>query len=232
MADSSSSLSPEKRLLQLIEGGSQGGTSAGGSGGGPEGGGSEKPPKMPSKTPQEWAAFAKEKAQNFFADFKSKINLKTANKTAQIGLVCLALIALANTAYEIHMANSDPLKGLEVSLRKMVPIDLDETNFDAGTLQNSDARNVFLPFAKREEIKSVAAPVGAGRLVEMTKNFRLTGISYDPENAKAAYCMIEDLQKSITTFLRVGDKISGIKVAKILEDSVELEYEGEKIEIH
>ncbi|HCM42772.1 MAG TPA: hypothetical protein DIS66_05640 [Candidatus Omnitrophica bacterium] len=239
MADSSASLSPEKRLLQLIEGGSPGAAEASNAPSSPSGkdGKARKTPKpsfkMPPKTPAEWIAFLKEKSQKFFSDFRSKFSLKTANKTAQIGLVLLAVVALGNTAYEMKLSSGDPLNGLDVAMRKMVPIDLDESIFESSVAQKPEARNVFLPFAKREEIQATQKTVtGSGKLIEMTKNFKLTGISFDPENVKAAYCMIEDLQKSITSFLRVGDRISGVKVSGILDDRVELEYEGEKFEIH
>ena len=230
MADSSSSLTPEKRLLNLIESGGKGEAAS-------------EPKARPVVTQTSTANTASlkslttvsvvEKAQLFFEDFKKRFGIKTVNSGARVVLVGLALVTIVNAAYEMKVAGRDPLFGLDVPERKITRIDVDETVIDAGKMQGQDSRNVFLPFAKREELLAAKpdASSSSAKLVEMTKTMKLTGISYNPEDATGTYCMIEDLQKNITVFLREGDQISGMKVAKILEESVQLQYENEKIEI-
>ena len=60
---------------------------------------------------------------------------------------------------------------------------------------------------------------------------KLTGISVNPTDPSQTFCMIEDVEKNITTFLKVGDSILGLKVANIREDSIILQYQGETIEV-
>ncbi len=230
MADSSSSLTPEKRLLNLIESGSKGEAAPG-----PEirpVAPSSSETDLPSADSKDVSVGAVEKVRLFFLNFKARLGIKTVNKTARFILAGLAVVTLVNAAYEMKIAGRDPLFGLDAPERKLTHIDVDEPGLDTSKIQSQDSRNVFLPFSKREELQAAKPDIsGAGKLVEMTKTLKLTGISYNPADEKATYCMIEDLQKNITVFLRVGDQISGMKVAKILEESVELQYENDKIEI-
>lgn len=66
------------------------------------------------------------------------------------------------------------------------------------------------------------------KLVEMTENFRLVGISWssDPD------VMIEDVKNPRTLFLKKGQLIDNqIKVEAIFKDKVILSYGGEEIEL-
>ena len=69
------------------------------------------------------------------------------------------------------------------------------------------------------------------RFQQMIKKLKLTGISYNPTDPKSAFCMIEDVEKNITTFLHVGDPVGLMKVGKINEDFVVLEQGNETVEI-
>ena len=234
MADSSSSLTPEKRLLHLIESGGKGEAASGAlpAGGSTPSLSASAPTRSANlKAPIAQESFA-EKASLFFSDFRANLGIKTVNRTARYLLIGLALMTLGNALYEMKTSGRDPLFGLDAPDRKVTPISDDEPAFDANKISGTDTRNVFMPFAKRDELQAAKpASASAGRLVEMTKTLKLTGISYNPEDEKTTYCMIEDLQKNITVFLRVGDQISGMKVGKILDESVELTYENDKIEI-
>ncbi len=235
MADPSSSLTPEKRLLHLIESGGKGEAASGAL---PAGGGSTQ--SLAGSAPTRSASLKApvsqeslfEKISIFLSDFRANLGIKTVNRTARYLLIGLALVTLGNALYEMKTSGRDPLFGLDAPERKVTPINDDEPVFDASKISDTDTRNVFMPFAKRDEMLA-AKPVSesAGRLVEMTKTLKLTGISYNPDDEKTTYCMIEDLQKNITVFLRVGDQISGMKVGKIQDESVELTYENDKIEI-
>ena len=230
MADSSSSLTPEKRLLHLIESGGKGEATPGAA---PA---QAKVSPAPSSSPVSSTPAVQEtsfeKVTAFFTNFKMRLGIKSVNQTARYILIALALVTLGNALYEMRTAGRDPLFGLDAPERKVARMDEEESVFDANKTQSTDSRNVFLPFTKREEMQAARpGALAAGRLVEMTKTLKLTGISYNPQDEKTTYCMIEDLQKNITVFLRVGDQILGMKVSRILEESVELEYENDKIEI-
>lgn len=227
MADSSASLTPEKRLLNLIENGGKSEAPSGGR-------------LPPSAAPTSGAApvlkepfrLSFQDIGQFFLSLKDRFGLKTVNQVAHVFLAGLMLVTAGNAVYEMKMSGKDPLAGLEIPERKVALMNIDEENYDASKMQSSDARNVFLPFAKREEQQvAQAGSSGSAKLLEMTKTMKLTGISFNPEDKQATYCMIEDLSKNITVFLREGDQISGMKVGKILEESIELQYENEKIEI-
>lgn len=233
MADPDPQLSPEKRLLQLIEGS---GKSAGGekpAGAAPSMSGAKgRAAAMNIESFKQKTQQYKEKALSAWKSFQNGFGLHEANKLARVVLILLIAFAVINAAYEMRISQKDPLSGLDVPQRKITDISIDEPTIGSSFLQNSDARNIFLPFSKREEVKAESQKnSSSSQLVEMTKNLKLTGISYNPEDPKKAYCMIEDLQKSLTTFLRIGDQISGMKVAKINEESVELQHDDEKIEI-
>lgn len=232
MADSSSSLTPEKRLLNLIESGGKGEAVSEARARSVETQASANDANVADARALT-AVSPLEKVRIFFDDFKKHFGIKTVNSVARIVLAGLALVTIANAAYEMKIAGRDPLFGLDVPERKVTRIDVDEPGMDASKIPGQDSRNVFLPFAKREELLAAKPDVSSGsaRLVEMTKTMKLTGISYNPEDTTGTYCMIEDLQKNITVFLREGDQISGMKVAKILEESIQLQYENEKIEI-
>lgn len=230
MADSSSSLTPEKRLLNLIENGGKSGAASTGQ----DSLGTAMPgrPAFSGPSFEERMKNAPDQIRNYFVNFRDRFGLKTINKTARILLGVLSLLTLGNALYEMKMAGRDPLLGLDIADRKISRIDVDEPAFDASKIQSSESRNVFLPFAKREELAvSKTQNSGSGKLLDMTKTLKLAGISFNPEDPKATYCMIEDLQKSITVFLREGDYVSGMMVGKILEESVTLQYENDKIEI-
>jgi hypothetical protein len=232
MADPDPQLSPEKRLLQLIEG----------SGKNP---GGQKPPGISAGTPgAKGMSFSKQSLKQTFAESKEKLKVRwgtfrtqfglhEANKVARIILILLIAFSVINAAYEMQISQRDPLAGLDMPQRKMADINIDEPALGNSVLQNSDTRNIFLPFSKREEVKAeIQKNSPSAQLLELTKNLKLTGISYNPEDPKAAYCMIEDIQKNLTSFLHVGDKVGGAEVAKINAESVELEYNNEKIDIH
>jgi hypothetical protein len=90
---------------------------------------------------------------------------------------------------------------------------------------------MFMPYGKRQEEAEKLQKEQSSRLADMTKKLKLTGISYNPGDPKSAFCMIEDVEKSITTVLREGDPVGLLKVQKIYEDRVVLEQGNETIEI-
>ena len=67
--------------------------------------------------------------------------------------------------------------------------------------------------------------------MEITKTLKLTGISYFEGDASRTFCMIEDIQKNITTFLRQGESLGGVTVKEIRQDNVVLKLGEEEMEI-
>lgn len=98
-----------------------------------------------------------------------------------------------------------------------------------GSLDDEAKRNVFVPVEKTETKKESGSASLA--LIELTKDLKLTGISVDPDNPERTFCMIEDIKKNVTTFLKKGDSISGMKVGDISSDEVTLLYNDEKIQL-
>ena len=228
MADADSSLTPEKRLLKLIEE--------------PQ---SEKP-EGPGKKRVPWhASFslpvvksrlgqARERASSFLKRSKVSFDIRTLNGIVTGIIVLLGIVLFMNTLYEMKALNSNILTDqLIVTASKMFDMmPLETKDRAADLLQNSqDSRNIFLPFGKRVKETEPEKANNSSKLLEMTKTLKLTGISYNPENPDRAFCMIEDLAKSITVFLRAGDQVSGLKVAKINPTTVTLEFQGETIEM-
>lgn len=228
MADADSSLTPEKRLLKLIEE--------------PQ---SEKPGE-PEKKRAPWHAFfsipvlksrldqAKERALSFLKQRKVPFGIRMLNGGGMVITAILGVILFVNTLYEMKALNSNALTDpLIVPASKMLDMMSVETkDRTAGLLESTqDNRNIFLPFGRRVKEAEPEKVSNSSKLIEMTKTLKLTGISYNPENPEKAFCMIEDLAKNITVFLRTGDQVSGLKAEKINATSITLEYQGETIEM-
>ncbi len=240
MADSGSSLTPEKRLLNLIESGGKANPAEPVSGSG----GSSVPHASPTRPAMagmsgpaggfdlhSFVANLSENTRLWTDSLRKRFGLKAANQIARFVLILFVLGAFGSAAYEHYVAGKNPLDGLDAPAHQLTPVSLDEEDKSAAQINVAESRNVFLPFAKREEVQQVSQKSESGRMVEMTKVLKLTGISFNPADEKATYCMIEDLAKNITVFLRVGDRINGMRVSQIRDESIELEYENDKIEI-
>ena len=225
MADADSSLTPEKRLLKLIE---------------------EPQSEKPGKKRAPWhASFslpvlksrlgeAKERAFSLLKLDKISFDIRTLNGAVMVLIVIVGAALFMNTLYEMKALNANILTDqLIVTASKMLDLmPLEATDRAAELLQNpQDSRNIFMPFSKRVKEAEPEKVSNSLKLVEMTKTLKLTGISYNPENPDRAFCMIEDLAKSITVFLRAGDQVSGLKVTKINPTTVTLEFQGETFEM-
>lgn len=228
MADADSSLTPEKRLLKLIE------EPQSEKSGPPRKGGSWKTLFSPAAWKVRFGMM-KEGFQSFLKQKKFNLNIRTLNGVVTVATVMLVAFFLMNTVYEIKSLNTDALtEQLIVPTSKMIDMMPIEIKEHTTSLLDSaeEERNVFLPFGKRtKETTPQVGTTNSLKLVEMTKDLKLTGISYNPEMPDRAFCMIEDLSKSVTLFLRAGDHVLGMKVQKINPNTVVLEYQEETIEI-
>ncbi len=232
MAEPDPSLTPEKRLLQLIEGG-----------------GRDEPAVKTRSSPREniFAKFQevlspegmkqflegqKEAWSDAFKNRKDFLNLKGLNKLAKVFTVGLAVFLLLNMVYEIKVVNSNYVSNLQIPKREVADINLsDKKIFDTNLLKDAEKLNVFIPLSKREEKKEDKKDEMSLKLVDMIKQWKLAGISIYPNSPERTFCMIEDLQKNTTTFLKVGDTISGLKIDRINPDSVVLRFNEETIEL-
>ncbi len=232
MAEPDPSLTPEKRLLQLIEGG-----------------GRDEPAVKTRSAPKEnvFAKFQellspegikqfldvqKEAWTDAFKNRKDFLNLKGLNRIAKVFTVGLAIFLVLNMVYEIKVVNSNYVSNLQIPKREVADINLsDKKIFDTNLLKDAEKLNVFVPLSKREEKKEDKKDEMSLKLVDMIKQWKLAGISIYPNSPERTFCMIEDLQKNTTTFLKVGDTISGLKIDKINPDSVVLRFNEETIEL-
>lgn len=236
MADTDSSLTPEQRLLKLIE--EQGGKE-----------GSDKPGEATAtktrkeRAPIDWRAlltpgaikarlaFFRERVTQGVKSHQTKLELKQVNKLLKAATVCLAVYLVFGILYEIRHVNRDYVEELSLPSSRLseVPI-APPASFESSIFDELTGRNIFIPIGKRAETAEQTSGVTL-KLLEMTQNLKLTGISVNPDEPSRTFCMIEDISKSITTFLKEGDSFSGLRVAEIKPESVVLQYQDEKIEI-
>ncbi|MBU1087193.1 MAG: hypothetical protein KKD05_06700 [Candidatus Omnitrophica bacterium] len=96
-------------------------------------------------------------------------------------------------------------------------------------LEKAEVRDVFqMGFAKRKEVDFKEEDINKiSKLSELTKNFKLVGISW----SDAPDAIIENPEIDKTYFVRKGYMIDDIKVYDIQKDRVVLRYKGEEVEI-
>lgn len=234
MADSDSSLTPEKKLLQLIEGGSSEGSSA------PKAPAAKKAANPFDKLKD---ILSPEGIKTFIVDFKSNavhlyqnrhelISLSGVNAIVKLFTIILGIYLLLNVIYEIKVVNTNYVANLQIPQREMSDISMSDTRiFDTNLLQEVDKLNVFIPYNKREQVEEKTEEKMSMQLVGLIKDWKLAGISIYPDDPGRTFCMVEDLLKSSTTFLKVGDTISGLVVDEIKPDSVTLRFNDETIEL-
>ena len=225
MADPGSSLTPEKRLLKLIEEPQSEATQKGGPG-------FQLKSLLSVAALKGRLAYAKEYGLSFVKQKKESISLKQIGATAKIGTVGLGLYLGVNLMWEVNALHQDYKTGFDISQKEMVDLPVSEGRvFDPAFFHEVERRNIFLPNSKRVEAQNAETNSMSLKLVEFTKDLKLTGISVNPENPERTFCMIEDIKKNTTTFLKVGDTISGLEVKSIKSDGVVLRHEKEEIEI-
>ena len=228
MADSNDpSLTPEKRLLELIE--------------------------EPGAHNQEVAAKAKKKGlkdlfsfaalQGKFESFKGQgdaylkkkkktFGIRELNKILKAVVGVMVLIFGVSLLLDLSSLKQDFAKSIQVQESQMFETEAaKEDTAEGAAVEQWDLGKMFMPYGKRQEEANKLQKEQSSRLAEMVKKLKLTGISYNPAEPQSAFCMIEDVEKNITTFLRAGDPIGLLKVGKINEDFVVLEQGNETVEI-
>jgi hypothetical protein len=108
----------------------------------------------------------------------------------------------------------------------------DERKYTVDLFADPKQRNVFVPYEKPVKMEEQSqSSVMSLKLLDITKDLKLTGISLNPANPAETFCMVEDIKKGMTSFLKVGDTINGLNVEDIKQDSVVLGYQKERIEV-
>ncbi len=226
MADTvdNSSITPEKRLLDLIE----------------EPSAHADEPTITTKKKKFFslddikAKFSElgRKNRNVIEKYQKSFGIKEINKV--LGGVVWVMIFIFAVVF-IH----DFLELREDFSISVNPPDV--RTFDTDTQVSAASKNdsvsewdlgkIFMPYGKRQEEAERQQKAHSDRLAEMTQKLKLTGISYNPADPSKAFCMIEDLEKGITIFLREADPIGLLRVSKIYEDRVVLEQGNETVEL-
>jgi hypothetical protein len=222
-----SSLTPEKRLLELIEE--------------PDSHKKEVTVETKKKSLKELlspvslqdkiAAF-RGQSEALLKKHRKSFGIKALNQILRVVVGVMVLIFLVSFVVDLAGMRQDFSKSIQVPDSKMFELEPPkEGSAEGSAVENWDLGKMFMPYGKRQADAEKAQKEESSRLAEMTKKLKLTGISYNPVDPKAAFCMIEDMEKSITTFLREGDPVGLLRVGKIYEDRVVLEQGNETIEI-
>jgi hypothetical protein len=228
MADSNDpSLTPEKRLLELIEepdAHKREITSA-----------TKKKELANLLSPaafQEKFLSLKGQGEALFKKYKGSFGIKELNRILRAVVGVMILYFAVSLIVDLVGVNQDFSKSIHVPDSKMFEMEPPkDVSVEGSSVEKWDLGKMFMPYGKRQEEAEKLQKEQSSRLADMTKKLKLTGISYNPIDPKSAFCMIEDVEKSITTFLREGDPIGLLKVSKIYEDRVVLEQGNETIEI-
>ncbi|MBI4845186.1 MAG: hypothetical protein HY810_01710 [Candidatus Omnitrophica bacterium] len=225
-------VSPEKRLLEIIEKQGADGTACSPLS---EGGKYFSPTALRARV-----AFFKDKFKRAnWKKLKLSVNLETVNILLQL-LIITAVISLG-ISIKIESEALGKGKNLVVTAAQ-TEVEANAVADIASLLKSKDyyinkvaERNLFsikeeekeaeaVDFKKEEKEQENAALV---KLKEITKDLKLVGISWseDPD------AIIEDLFLKKTYFVKKGFKIEGIIVRDIQRDKVILRYEGEEVEL-
>ncbi len=224
MANPDASLTPEKRLLDLIEepDAHKADVAAG----------AEKARRSGLFSP---TALKEKFAANTAATVRwvqASFGIKDLNRILKIVVVVLAVVFLVMLVIDVMALRRDIVGSIKVpdsQALEMAPVT--DAPKGAVAVENWDLNKMFIPYGKRIEAEKQVQDQSV-RLVDMIKNLRLTGISLNPKDPQLAFCMIEDIEKGITTFLREGDPVNMLRVQKIAEDRVVLALGDETVELH
>ena len=232
MADTDSSLTPEQRLLKLIEEQESKDTDGAGGAGKQTGNRFDFRALLSPAGIRAQIESARDALKAGFKKPKSPLQIKKVNQFLKIGAILCGCYFIVNLLFDLGSLNRNLEQELSLKSTDLNEINLDEeTQAGESFFDETGVRNVFAPLDKRIQVTDEETSSLTLKVLELTEKLKLTGISIHPDDSKRTFCMIEDLEKNITTFLKEGDTISGLRVSTIKEDSVILQYQDEKIEI-
>ena len=226
MAEPDPSLTPEKKLLKLIEepiaapGGEK-----------PKGGFNLASLLSPSALKGR-IAYAKDNLVSFIKDRKEPIDFRQVNRVVKMITVGFGVYLTGAILYEVSTVYRNLDSEFNISPKEMAEAPETETRkLDQNLFEEVQNRNIFMPQEKRVSPEQTETQAESLRLVEITKDLKLTGISINPKDSSRTYCMVEDLKKNVTSFLKVGDSVSGLRVDQISSNGIVLKHQKESIEL-
>lgn len=236
MGDTNSSLTPEQRLLQLIEGGESSGGAAVQTEEKPVRTKKSAPPVAELLTPAAILsrfASAKDMLMSFARNEGLPVNLKQVNRSVKIFTIGMAIYFIGAMTFELLTTNKGRDFNFEITPREIAEAPVpDSQKYAVDLFEDASRRNVFVPYVEKvEKAPEESTNELSIKLHEIIKDFKLTGISLDPSDPVRTFCMIEDIKKDVTSFLRVGDSVAGLTVDEIRSDTVILKSGNEKIEL-
>lgn len=245
MADADSSLTPEQRLLKLIEdpqAAIKAPRSEAAKAKGPVAGPEKK--KAPSKPSVNLAAMLSpeairgkiEYAKDFLVGVSKgdteKVSVAQISRLVQWIVIGFGIYLAAAVIYEVCLAYKDYGSEFKAEPKEMAEIAGSEGKMvDPNLFEEVEKRNIFVALEKRQSFEAVEIQETPLKLVELTKDLKLAGISLNEKDPARTFCMIEDLKKNVTNFLKVGDTISGLRVDQINHDGIVLKHQKESIEL-
>ena len=239
MADTDPSLTPEQRLLKLIEEPSASASRA-------EQEASPKEEREKGKAEKIFQldsllstsalkgrlAYAKEQFSAMAGGGATQVDLKQINRTVKMMTGGLAFFFAVAMGFEMLTTGKGLSLKMDSTMQQPSTAPVPEGRlYDVDLFEEKDRRNVFVPYVKPPEPEHDETKKLSLKLVEITKDLKLTGISIYPGDPGRTFCMVEDIKKNVTTFLKAGDSISGLTVSEIKPDSVILTHEKERIEL-
>lgn len=169
---------------------------------------------------------------------KKKQNLlslvKFSNKALMVGVV-ISAIWLVNEIFAgaTLLGRDVKLSAIKGSITKilgdkdLIPLGQNISYY----LASINRRNIFVPY---EDLQPKSGEIEVSdknrEIVNQTEKFRLVGVSW-LDKVDTASVMIEDAEKKVTYFLKVGEKVGDIVVKTIYADSAVLGYKNEEIVI-
>ncbi len=187
-------------------------------------------------TPSGWKgvlSYAKEQGATLAKQKPEVYSLRSFNRFFRIALGAGGIVMFCYIAYAAYVMNSEFHELSDSTQKEMADLPMSGGRMlDPNFFEDIAKRNIFAPMEKKLEPElALESGVSKAALVEMAKDIKLTGISVNPTDESRTFCMIEDLKKNTTSFLKVGDGIAGFTISKIGPDSVELKYQKEAIEL-
>ena len=223
-------LTPERQLLNLIEGGASGQSSLKTD--------VVKHRSLSLVSPQAWASrisFFREETVKWLQGGSSRsIDIKAVNRLLSLCVVILSVYFIANLFISANNFKKVPDFSFKIKqIKRPVPDIQEATVLRALTyyLDKVRARDIFVMEEKTQQqdtVKGTSKP-SPSRLAEVTQGLRLVGISWsnDPD------VMLEDTKALKTYFLKKGQVLdsNNVKVEAIFKDKVILSFEGAEIEL-
>lgn len=222
-------LTPERQLLNLIEGGEAGHGSLKAE--------AVKHRGLSLLSSQAWLgriSFLKQESVKWFKGGSSRgIDIKAINKILGFCAAILSIYFVANLFISVDNFKQMPDFKFKIKQAKSTAADIQGAAVLRALtyyLEKIRARDIFIMGEKpRQDTGKETLKPSPSRVAEVTQSLRLVGISWsnDPD------VMLEDIKAQKTFFLKKGQILdsNNVKVEAIFKDKVILSFEGAEIEL-